>query len=72
MPTMGTCYFLSRNAAFRYYRSQEVCAEDVKERIDEGSINIGQPHVKDGERLVLNQEEGRWMIILKGEKRCLT
>jgi len=65
MTSQGTCYFTSRQAAFKYYKKQGIPAEEVRDKIKEGAIHIGIPTTKEGERLVLNQEEGRWMIVMK-------
>lgn len=43
--TFGTCYFVSENAALRYYRRQDIhtTPKDIQYFIGEGSIHIGIP-----------------------------
>ena len=58
----GTCYFQSIATAVRYFADYE--AEPIKavhRKLDEGSIQIGKPAVKSGQRLILN-DEGRYFI----------
>lgn len=51
--TYGTSYFVSRAAAVRYYRDYEGsdAPAAVARKLREGSIHIGKPALKPGERL---------------------
>ena len=64
MTYYGTCHFVSRSAAIKYFRPQEGrhAAAAVREKLAEGLIKIGRPKLKQGERLFTNREEGRYVI----------
>jgi hypothetical protein len=49
---VGTAHFVSKAKAVRYYREYEIDARAAVERkLSEGSIHIGPPTLKPGERL---------------------
>jgi len=56
----GTCYFPSFNCAVQYYASQLYDEESVKQKLDAGTIRIGQPPPKLGWVSYLDESEGRW------------
>lgn len=58
----GTQFFVSRRAAIKYYKTQEVDVADVDRRLREGEITIGMPPNVPGEVIELNREEGRYFI----------
>lgn len=51
----GTCYYASRSKIGNY------CG-DIENALKEGSIKIGQPPLKEGEKLLFNADEGRYFI----------
>lgn len=57
----GTCHFVSRRTAIAYYGNEEI----VDRKLAEGEIFIGKPPVKDGEEIIVNGKEGRYMIKVK-------
>ncbi len=60
MLRVGTHHFVDRKAAVRYYKT---CGEDAKavtKRIKDGAICIGEPAVKENEKLIL--EDGRYFL----------
>jgi hypothetical protein len=59
---IGTCHFVSERAAISYYEDQETDAASVREKIKEGAICIGPPHVEEGERLVTIEQGRRYAI----------
>ena len=63
---MGTSHFESETAAVKYYTPYEDSVKDaraaVETKLKEGEIHIGKPALKEGEKLVLNKEEGRYFI----------
>ena len=63
----GTCNFVSRVAAVRYYRDQQrlVFAEAinlVNDKIKNKEIVIGKPIKKFNQKICLNTSEGRYFI----------
>lgn len=58
--TWGTSNFVSKKAAFNYYKLYDCDAKEVNRKIRDGEISIGVPVVKEG-RLILN-DEGRYLI----------
>lgn len=58
----GTSYFVSKEAAIRYYKSQGLDADDVQNLLNEGSIHIGVTHIKADERLILLDSGKRYGI----------
>lgn len=65
MTTIGTSYFVSFDAAVKYYRDyEEFPASAVATKLEEGDIHIGKPPIKPGEKLSLNSE-GRYVITTK-------
>lgn len=64
--TYGTSYFTSKSAAVRYYKDYEGSIEDAKHAVEvklrEGSIHIGKPSLKPGERLGLTDGGKRYTI----------
>lgn len=61
---LGTSHFVSEKAAQRYYKPYGYEAEDVREMIANGSINIGEPDfLKPGEVLVKLDNGTRYGIL---------
>lgn len=65
--TIGTSYFTSESAAIRYYRDYEngstvAATRAVATKLREGSIHIGEPPVKLGERLSIIDDGARYAI----------
>jgi len=58
MTRYGTSYFVTRAAAAEYYGS----AEEASRKLAAGEIHIGKPELKPGERLRLDESEGRYFI----------
>jgi hypothetical protein len=63
----GTSHFISYTAARNYYseqfpHSKEGTRTSVDEKIHSGAISIGPPKLKPGEKLLINNEEGRFFI----------
>lgn len=69
--TYGTSYFTSRGAANRYYKDYGDDAEDVARKIREGSIHIGKPPLKPGERLSTTDGGKRYMITTANPSKVL-
>lgn len=67
--TYGTSYFVSLSAAVRYYKDYGDDREDVQRKIREGSIHIGKPPLKPGERLGLTDGGKRYTITTANPKR---
>ena len=59
----GTSHFVSRRAAFDYYREQEIDAKGVNQKIDEGSIRIGRPDTPKGSHVFIIPDEGRYAYV---------
>ncbi len=52
-PRWGTSYFVSLSAAKRYYKDYGDDEASVRRKVAEGSIHIGKPPLKPGQRLFL-------------------
>lgn len=62
MTRWGTSYFVSRAAAVRYYEDQGDDGAAVDQMIAAGTIHIGKPPLKPGQRLSVIAGEGRYQI----------
>lgn len=60
--TFGTCNFVDRSAALRYYGAYGYSGREVDELIASKGIELGKPAVKDGERLSLIDRGTRYAI----------
>jgi len=62
--TYGTSHFVSKAAAIRYYRDYEGsdAKQVVEQKIREGQIHIGRPHLKPGETLSVVDGGKRYAI----------
>lgn len=63
----GTSYFVSLDAAIRYYRpyftgTRRDLARYVQTKVDTGEIHIGKPHVLDGGKLLVIDNGTRYAI----------
>jgi hypothetical protein len=58
----GTSHFADRQAARAYYRRMNYSSRDTDWLIEAGTIHLGPPPLKPGERLELNRDEGRYFI----------
>lgn len=59
----GTCYFVSREAAIKYYREYEHDpARAVAIKLSEGSIQIGKPILRAGQTLVIIDDGTRYAV----------
>lgn len=61
----GTCHFVSIERAALYYAAQESVSSTEGYRIalrkyQAGEIRLGEPALKPGETLSINEEEGRY------------
>ncbi len=66
----GTCYFVSFDAACKYYSPQEQTTRKhlraiVAVKLCEGLIHIGVPHLKEGEVLSIIDRGTRYAITAK-------
>lgn len=59
--TTGTNHFTSYASAVSYYSDYGFKPSDVSEKIANGEISIGPPKIKDGQKLLTNNE-GRYVI----------
>lgn len=55
----GTSHFSSFFHARCYYGIEQ---EEVRRKIQNGEISVGEPEFKEGQTLYLNKEEGRYFI----------
>ena len=55
----GTSHFININSAITYYENMGFSADDVREKLIEGEIHIGEPEAWAGHYLRLD-EEGRF------------
>lgn len=63
-PSYGTSYFVSKSAAVRYYAAYEDDPKSAVElKLREGSIHIGKPPLKPGQRLSTTDGGKRYMIV---------
>lgn len=73
MTTYGTSYFTSKSAAVRYYKDYEGSIEDSKRAVEvklrEGSIHIGKPPLKAGDRLGTTDGGKRYTITTSNPRR---
>ena len=65
--TCGTCYFVSKRAAVRYYRDYIIDTRGVDQKIAADEIRIGKPTIKAGETLHIIDNGTRYAI--EGEER---
>lgn len=72
-PSWGTSYFTSKGAAVRYYKDYEGDLESAKHAVEiklrEGSIHIGKPPLKAGQRLSTTDGGKRYMIVEDNTRR---
>lgn len=72
-PSWGTSYFTSKGAAVRYYKDYEGDLESAKHAVEiklrEGSIHIGKPPLKAGQRLSTTDGGKRYMIVEENTRR---
>jgi len=59
--SIGTAHFVSIDAANKYYSEYGYTPDDVQQKLDAYEIFIGEPPVKIGEILRVNNE-GRYVI----------
>lgn len=77
MLIVGTNHFVSFSAACSYYSDQEEglspkeLGQLVKEKLLDGSICVGPPSLKDGQKLRLIDEGRRWAIEEQESKRLI-
>lgn len=53
MTITGTCYFITKSKAVKYYALQGETLEDVERKLHEGIIFTGKPPLKPNQRLIL-------------------
>jgi len=58
---IGTCHFVTFNAAVRYYEPYGYNSADVNRKLAAGEICIGRPRVHSSERYEVNNK-GRYEI----------
>lgn len=61
---VGTAHFRTFGAACRYYAPYGFTEGDVHERVQNQTVYIGKPELKDGETLTLIDHGCRWAIIV--------
>lgn len=66
MTRIGTAYFVSKASAILYYSDYELTAIDaidtVNRKLAEGSIHIGKPPARPGDRVVIIDNGTRYAI----------
>ena len=62
MTTQGTCYFISMNAAKRYYRGYGFKAAEVEDMAARDQIKVGKPPCRPNERRVVIDGGTRWAV----------
>ncbi len=62
MATIGTAYFKDEQAAKAYYYYMDDPSTAYKRKLESGEIHIGKPPIQPGDKILLNQEEGRYFI----------
>lgn len=63
MTTYGTCHFVSLEAAWEYYSAYEQDPKRaVRTKLREGSIKLGAPPLKPGQRLSIIDNHTRYAI----------
>ncbi len=69
--TWGTSYFVSRAKAIKYYGSQTYAdpAYTVHQKLKDGEIHIGVPHLRSDERLSIIDDGTRYAITDDKETR---
>lgn len=60
--TRGTSYFVNRYSAIKYLSAFGFDEKNVDHRLACKEIHIGKPPFKEGESLILNEDEGRYYI----------
>jgi hypothetical protein len=63
---IGTSYFVDEAAAVRYYADVHMTRADVRRKLVEGEIHLGEPSLKAGERLRLIDRGTRYAIEVQG------
>jgi hypothetical protein len=66
MTRTGTCHFLSRRSAQRYYAEPGgtwATAREIERKIAAGEIKVGPPAIKPGQRLTLVDAGTRYAIV---------
>lgn len=58
--TIGTCNFVNRAAAYRWYAGNNIDESQVEQLIAEGNVIIGKPEIEDDE--YLTTQNGRYII----------
>lgn len=63
MTIVGTCHFVSRSHALRYYRGYHYdnVSRMVSRKLREGEIKLGPPKPKQDEQMFVNNE-GRYCL----------
>lgn len=59
---IGTCYFVSHYAAYKYYKEYGCNKDEVRRKIRDREIVIGFPPVKQGENIVIVDNGTRYAI----------
>jgi len=63
----GTHYFLSFLSAVRYYKPYGFDEADIQGKLNAGEIKIGNPPIRQGQKLVMIDRATRWAIVESGE-----
>ena len=66
MTTQGTCYFISMNAAKRYYRGYGFKAAEVEAKVERDEIKVGKPPIRPNERRSVIDGGTRWAVTTEG------
>lgn len=59
---IGTSYFVSKQAALKYYAYERATMVDINRKIDEGLIHIGKPELKPGQILSIIDDGTRYAV----------
>ena len=58
---IGTCHFVSIEAAYRFY-GYGFTKKEVDQKLIDGEIAIGWPKLKEGQYMFVDQREQRYFI----------
>jgi hypothetical protein len=65
MMRIGTSYFVSRDAAIRYYKRYGEDEHGVASKLFNGEIHLGEPPLKPGETLNVIDDGTRYEIVVE-------
>lgn len=68
MDSYGTHHFVSLQAAIRYYKPYGNDKAEVERKVAAGEIAIGEPPAREGYRVSIIADEGRYAMVATGGK----